>query len=582
VINTLAHAMASDVEILKFPLEKYSVHTIKISLPSSITTVTFKRYHHITYASKPVDPNYQSMDILIPIEINGTLVDPTNAPILLVINVGGYMSYPNTLGGSNGVPLNDVVVRTNAAGYATNVDGVIRAALGLASGFVVIIPGVRGWDNRFPNGVYYGKAPAAIVDLKAAVRYIRYNADVFPGNENWIIATGCSAGGALAALLAASADNPFYEPYLEAIGAAKASDRIFAAAPYNPIMDFEHASTYYEWQFKGRILVSGEHVDSKCSEELSSLFFNYLEKLGLYSDEDELLTIAEYPLYVVDRYLRPAATKYILSLPQQMRENYLRSNPWIKWVNNTAFFTWGDYVSYGVQRFRGCPAYDSPDLSRPYPENLLFGNETVNARHITDYSLRVATGDPEASVDPRLKTLIAMMNPMHFISRRWKNIANYWFIRTGSKDIFASIFMWTNLAIALENLGKSVDFEVYWEAPHCTDYEPWKLMEWVQNITGYRTHFLKQLPTQITTYTMTITYRDTYTTYLTQYTTTVFLEVERTETTVQTIYRVEPTTIVVEKTVTQNTKSLVIAIALPLTILVAIAIIVHIKKGDNF
>ncbi|MEM1645242.1 MAG: hypothetical protein QXL96_05150, partial [Ignisphaera sp.] len=84
-----------------------------------------------------------------------------------------------------------------------------------------------------------------------------------------------------------------------------------------------------------------------------------------------------------------------------------------------------------------------------------------------------------------------------------------------SKDIFASIFMWTNLAIALENLGKSVDFEVYWEVPHCTDYEPWKLMEWVQNITEYRTHFLKQLPTQITTYTMTITYRDTYTTYLT-------------------------------------------------------------------
>ncbi|MEM3980138.1 MAG: hypothetical protein QXF79_02650 [Ignisphaera sp.] len=171
---------------------------------------------------------------------------------------------------------------------------------------------------------------------------------------------------------------------------------------------------------------------------------------------------------------------------------------------------------------------------------------------------------------------------MHFILGNWPNIANYWRIRTGSKDIFASIFMWTNLAIALENLGKSVDFEVYWEAPHCTDYEPWKLMEWVQNITGYRTHFLKQLPTQITTYTMTITYRDTYTTYLTQYTTTVFLEVERTETTVQTIYRVEPTTIVVEKTVTQNTKSLVIAIALPLTILVAMAIIVHIKKGDNF
>ena len=46
----------------------------------------------------------------------------------------------------------------------------------LARGYVVASPGARGRTTpKRGTGIYTGKAPAAIVDLKAAVRYLRFN-----------------------------------------------------------------------------------------------------------------------------------------------------------------------------------------------------------------------------------------------------------------------------------------------------------------------------------------------------------------------------------------------------------------------
>jgi hypothetical protein len=75
--------------------------------------------------------------------------------------------------------------------------------LALAAGYVVVSRGCHGRDN-VSGGTHYGKAPAAIVDLKAAVRYIGYNKGVIPGNVDRIIPSG---GSALSALLDASGNS---------------------------------------------------------------------------------------------------------------------------------------------------------------------------------------------------------------------------------------------------------------------------------------------------------------------------------------------------------------------------------------
>ena len=79
------------------------------------------------------------------------------------------------------------------------------ALVALSKGYVVASPGARGRTE--PTG----KAPAAIVDLKAAVRYLKANDKVMPGDAEKIISNGTSAGGAMSALLGATADQKDYE-----------------------------------------------------------------------------------------------------------------------------------------------------------------------------------------------------------------------------------------------------------------------------------------------------------------------------------------------------------------------------------
>ncbi len=121
----------------------------------------------------------------------------------------------------------------------------------LSKGYIVASAGARGRTTSDKNGTFTGKAPAVIVDLKAAVRYLKFNDQVMPGDANKIISNGTSAGGALSVLLGATGNNPDYEPYLKALGAADATDNIFAVSAYCPITNLDNADKAYEWQFDG-------------------------------------------------------------------------------------------------------------------------------------------------------------------------------------------------------------------------------------------------------------------------------------------------------------------------------------------
>ena len=114
----------------------------------------------------------------------------------------------------------------------------------LSKGYVVASVGARGRTLE-KDGKYTGKAPAAIVDLKAAVRYLHANDNMMPGDAKKIISNGTSAGGALSALLGASGDSNDYIGYLKQAGAAEASDAIFAVSAYCPITNLENADSAY-------------------------------------------------------------------------------------------------------------------------------------------------------------------------------------------------------------------------------------------------------------------------------------------------------------------------------------------------
>lgn len=450
---------------LLFPKDNFTVETKTIKTSTGEKRVTFHSYLHIPYVANPVDKDYQSLNVSVPVKVDNVDIDADNAPIFFNIGVGGYMSVNNTRDGGSR-------------------SGGDRADLALAAGFVVVSPGCRGRDNKAADGTYYGKAPAAIVDLKAAVRYIRHNKGVLPGNAEWIVSVGCSAGGALSALLGTSSNNALYESYLKEIGAADAADNIFGSACFSPITDLENADGAYEWMY-GNISRNGKLVDQELSKQLKALFADYQKSLNIQGKNGYgILTADNYDKYLVQYYLKPSANKFLTNLSDEKQKEYLAKNNWIIWNNNEASFSFADYVMH-AGRMKGLPAFD--DFNNKQPEPVLFGNKTTDARHFTNFSLQHASGNKNARIDSDLKVLVNMMNAMYFIGQKNNGCANNWWLRNGTSDNHTSQTVMINLATSLENQSKKVNVSLFWDGGHCADDEPENLIAWIGEVTGYST-----------------------------------------------------------------------------------------------
>jgi hypothetical protein len=477
---------------LRFPKDAFTIETRTVRTSHGGRVVTYRSYRHVPYVAKPVDKDYQSLDVNVPVQVDGAAVDASKAPILLSVPVGGYMSARNAgpaAGGgrASGPPAGaqppGAAGRGGRAGGPGSSANVSRNTdLALAAGYVVVTPGVRGRDNKAAEGTYYGKAPAAIVDLKAAVRYLRHNAGVVPGNVDWIVATGVSAGGALSALLGASGNSPLFNAHLTEIGAANAGDAVFASAPFCPIMDLDHADMAYEWMYGTVPTRSGALVDQDLSTQLKDAFAAYQASLKIRGRNGfGLITADNYASYLLQAYLFPAATKYLEGMPDAKRQEYLNNNRWITWTGKGARFAFADYVAH-VGRMKGLPAFDDFEMRQPEPS--VFGNTTTAARHFTNFSLRQATGNPNARVDDDLQKVVNLMNPMHFLGDNTKGIAGHWWIRTGSSDAHTSLTVFGNLAASLENRTKNVNALLYWDAGHGADEDAEDFIAWIGTITG--------------------------------------------------------------------------------------------------
>ena len=186
-------------------------------------SVSYIAYTQLYYVSHVEDSTYQYLNIFVP---DGAT---ERTPIFLRTYVGGYME------SRAGEPQAD-----DASGRA------------LAEGYVLVIPGSRGRRSTVTQGkktLYTGRAPKGLLDLKAAVRYLRHFDREIPGDKERIITDGTSAGGAMSALLGATGNHPSYASALRAMGAAEERDDVFASVCYCPIIDLDHADMAYEWLY---------------------------------------------------------------------------------------------------------------------------------------------------------------------------------------------------------------------------------------------------------------------------------------------------------------------------------------------
>ncbi len=479
-------------------------------------TIEFYAFEKISYVKNPVDTKYQVMNVYIPKEyfenktINGYTKD--TAPIFFPNGVGGYMpaepksatatssramrpASTSTGTTSTGTTATGSTTGTGTTAPTTTRQSVNSVTAALAQGYIVASAGARGRSTTGENGEFTGKAPAGIVDLKAAIRYLKYNDGRMAGDANKIISNGTSAGGAMSSLIGATGNSKDYEKYLQEIGAADATDDVFAASVYCAITDLNHADMAYEWQFNGvttyskmsttmldynvqRTTTQETFTDAQMaiSAELKKSFPAYVNSLNLVSPTGEKLTLDADGNGSFKNYIK---SKVVESFNKAIKEgNDVSSYTWLKIENNVVVdIDFDEYVKNYFSRNKGIPAFDAFDLSAG--ENNLFGNTNTDNQHFTDYSVANNTATGATRVESEI---VKMMNPLKYIDKPDVQTAKYWRIRHGAKDADTSLAIPTILATTLANNGAQVDFALPWNQGHGGDYDLTETFAWIDSI----------------------------------------------------------------------------------------------------
>lgn len=249
----------------------------------------------LRYVATPQASDYETLGIYVP-GAYFTGKDNGNGTYTVTVNASG------AVGGFTAATA-PTVFPVNTPGYSAQKPpteysyDTIKAYM--EAGFIYVHAGLRGKDSN--SQTYSGNAPWGVADLKAAVRYRRYNASSIPGDAAKVYVFGHSGGGAQSAVAGASGDSELFAPYLAVLGAATTdtsgkalSDAVAGAMCWCPITSLDSANAAYEWNM-GQFASSGTRAEGTWtkaySQDLAAAFPAYLNGLKLTDSQGKPLTL---------------------------------------------------------------------------------------------------------------------------------------------------------------------------------------------------------------------------------------------------------------------------------------------------
>jgi hypothetical protein len=413
-------------------------------------------------------------------------------------------------------------IEANGSYSTTSDDDPIGKALG--AGYVIVVAGTRSRGALAVDGRFAGKSPAAVVDAKAAIRYLRLNDDLMPGSAERIVITGTSGGGALSAIVAASGNSPDYLPYLAEIGAAGVAndgtstlrDDVFATIAYCPITDLGNADIAYEWQFNAvrseANTTRGDYSEAarNASAGLAEAYPAYLESLRLKTEDGMPLNTETMKEAIVTAVRREAETMVAsgtrvpalgesFSLTNRGQTMQV-ANDWLEMAEGKVHRI--DYENFlrfvtTTSQLKIVPALDTTantDHQGLRGENSLFGGGEVPYSNFTDYgwSNNQVAGDGSgaddtgmdwatASVDgSNLATQLRLINPLKFLNTDTDTAPN-WYLRHGmiDRDTSFAVQLLLYLAVLNDPTVKNVSFKLTWMRPHSGNYDVQEAYGWL-------------------------------------------------------------------------------------------------------
>ena len=454
----------------------------------------------LAYVANPVDTTYESLGIYVPGDYLDCTQDSTTYTCTLntTATVAGYTSATAP-----------IVMPVNTPGYSAMTAPTSYSYSSVSSyleaGFIYVHAGARGRissggpsSSKTTSVSYATGAPWGVTDLKAAIRYLRYNSDILPGDTDRIFAFGHSGGGAQSSVLGASGNSTLFTPYLEALGAAMTdksgnalSDSIAGVMAWCPITSLSVANMAYEWNM-GQFASSGTRASGtwtkQLSDDLAKAYATYVNAVGFKDENGNTLTLSESSSGI---YLAGSYYDYLMSV--------------IETSGNTTFSSLGDFVTSYKSASKSVGAFDSPDNSQT--ENYVFADSSNSPLHFdvnllellskNDYSsfsdydaskygadVVRASLETKDSVGNTASVREAIYDPLNYLSIK-SAVANgavsdesattfastpakYWRIRSGINQGDTALTTEMNLYLALINNSSvsSADFATIWGKGH--------------------------------------------------------------------------------------------------------------------
>ncbi len=459
---------------------------------------------HVAYCTAPLDENVQFIDIYVPaayleagekgyrVSENGsvsneagTTYTAATAPVILQNSIDAYKQ-------SDPISIGDARRGGNVGTYADFI----------RNGYVLVSLACRGSNSKVD-----GYAPASIIDMKAAVRMLKANDSLLPGDMNKIIATGGSAGGGIACLLGASGNSELYLPYLEEAGAIMDStDDIFAVAAYCPITNLDVGDAAYEWLHASETqLAPVNHgndaepsADAPATMQGEFSAFQLAMQTKLLEEFDEyLVSVGLDPQKFDDGFYAQINTCIADYVDQFVEDPAAFSEEFPYLVYDGERVTAVDTVSFvstSMPRAKGCTAFDTLYLGSN--ENKLFHKTHFSAMVLE--VMRELAGDYdeaasyvlryESNIDEDKVALVKLMSPDTFMTGAAESdIAPNWRFRIGTNDgDLGAAAAWLMACLLDGQPGiDTVDYGLVWGKPHGTaDYSFDGIRDFVDGICG--------------------------------------------------------------------------------------------------
>jgi len=470
----------------------------------------------VYYCTKPVSTAHQSLGIFVPKEymtcteasgtyscsINSSGIKGSytalNAPLVMPINTPGYSAMKSL------------------TSYSYN-----RVSSFIEKGIIYIYAGCRG---RFEGGEsYIAGSPWGITDLKAAIRFLRYNSGFIPGDINKIYTFGHSGGGAQSCLMGVTGNSELFSEYLEEIGAAMSDakgneikDNIKGSQCWCPITNLDIADAAYEWnmgQYSSSDTRASGTFTKSLSNDLTAKYVEYVNKIKLKDPNGNELTLTgtnegtyyDYLKSVIEGSLNNFLSDTSFPYKKQLEtyntaSDYIDSlNLDVKWVtydsstNKATINSVGDFVTHFKPPSKSVGAFD--DLNKSQYENKLFGIDGITYTKHFDRIMAELLNDKSSSYnsltnwdssypndyikdlsvkDSLGKTIenrVNMYNPIYYLNSYYagyqkSDVADYFRINSGITQGDTSNVVEMNLYLALLNYGKNVNFTTVWEQGH--------------------------------------------------------------------------------------------------------------------